>query len=43
MASHIISDEGLGVAGTTSEIFYILQENAYIDTQLTEKIIIFQL
>ena len=39
IASHIISDEGLGVAGSTSEIFYILQENDYINAQLTEKII----
>jgi len=39
IGSHIISDEGLGVAGSTSEIFYILQENGYIDAQLTEKII----
>ena len=27
IASHIISDEGLGVAGSTSELFYILQQN----------------
>ena len=39
IASHIISDEELGVAGSTSEIFYILQENSYIDAQLTEKIV----
>lgn len=39
IASHIISDEGLGVAGSTSEIFYILQKNNYIDAKLTEKII----
>ena len=39
IASHIISDEELGVAGSTSEIFYILQENNYIDAQLTEKIV----
>ena len=39
IGSHIISDEGLGVAGSTSEIFYILQENGFIDAQLTEKII----
>ena len=39
IGSHIISDEGMGVAGSTSEIFYILQENDFIDAQLTEKII----
>ena len=39
IASHIISDEGLGVANSTSEIFYILQDNDFIDAHLTEKII----
>ncbi len=39
MASHIISDENMGVAGSTSEIFYLLQENDYINAELTEKII----
>lgn len=39
IASHIISDEELGVAGSTSEIFYILQDNGYIDSKLTDKII----
>jgi uncharacterized protein YutE (UPF0331/DUF86 family) len=39
IASHIISDDELGVAGSTSEIFYILQENGYIDSKLTDKII----
>ena len=39
IAAHIISDEELGVAGSTSEIFYILQENDYIDSKVTDKII----
>ena len=39
MASHIISDENLGVAGSTSEIFYLLQENNYINAELTRKVI----
>jgi uncharacterized protein YutE (UPF0331/DUF86 family) len=29
IAAHIISDEELGVAGSTNEMFYILQENGY--------------
>lgn len=39
MASHIISDENLGIAGSTSEIFYLLQENDYINAELTGKVI----
>ena len=39
IASHIISDENLGIAGSTSEIFYLLQENNYISADLTEKLI----
>ena len=37
MAAHIISDEDLGVAGSTNEMFYLLQENGYLDPGLTEK------
>lgn len=39
MAAHIISDEDLGVAGSTNEMFYILQENGYLDPGLTEKMV----
>jgi uncharacterized protein YutE (UPF0331/DUF86 family) len=39
IASHIISDENLGIAGSTSEIFYLLQDNKYISADLTEKVI----
>jgi len=39
MASHIISDENMGIAGSTSEIFYLLQENNYINAELTGKVI----
>ncbi len=39
MASHIISDENMGIAGSTSEIFYLLQENSYINAELTGKVI----
>ena len=39
MASHIIAEEEMGVAGSTSEIFYLLQENGCIGADLTEKII----
>jgi len=39
LAAHIISDEELGIAGSTSEMFYILQENDYLDPELTEKMV----
>ena len=41
LAAHIISEEGLGVPGpgSASEMFYLLEDNGYITTQLTEKMI----
>ena len=39
LAAHIISEEGLGVPGSASEMFYILEENGYLDQKLTEKMI----
>jgi uncharacterized protein YutE (UPF0331/DUF86 family) len=39
LAAHIISEEGLGVPGSASEMFYILEENGYLSLQLTEKMI----
>jgi uncharacterized protein YutE (UPF0331/DUF86 family) len=39
MASHVISDEGLGMPGSTSEVFYILQENGYIPQDVAEKMV----
>jgi uncharacterized protein YutE (UPF0331/DUF86 family) len=39
LAAHIISEEGLGVPGSASEMFYLLEENGYLSTQLTEKMI----
>jgi uncharacterized protein YutE (UPF0331/DUF86 family) len=37
LAAHIISEEGLGVPGSTNEMLYLLEENGYIDSALTEK------
>jgi uncharacterized protein YutE (UPF0331/DUF86 family) len=39
IAAHIISAEGLGVPGSTNEMFYMLEEKAYLDRQLTEKMV----
>ena len=39
IASHIISEEGFGVAGSTNEMFYLLEENGYLDRDITEKMV----
>jgi uncharacterized protein YutE (UPF0331/DUF86 family) len=39
MAGHIISDQDLGVAGSTNEMFYMLQEGGYLTPKLTEKMV----
>jgi len=37
IASHLLSEEGLGVAGSASEMFYLLQENGYLTRELADK------
>jgi len=39
IAAHVISDDELGVAGSTNEMFYMLQENGYLAPELTEKMV----
>ena len=39
IATHIISEEGYGVPGSYSEMFYILEENNYLSSDTTEKMI----
>lgn len=39
MAALIISEEGLGVPGSASEMFYLLEEEGYLSRDLTEKMI----
>ena len=39
IAAHVISDDELGVAGSTNEMFYILQENGYLTQELTDKMV----
>ncbi len=39
IGSHIISDEGWGVAGGLNEIFYILNEKGVIKRGLTERMV----
>ena len=39
IAAHIISDEGLGVPGSTNEMFYLLEEKSYLDNEITEKMV----
>ncbi|HKJ98060.1 MAG TPA: DUF86 domain-containing protein [Desulfotignum sp.] len=37
MAAHIVSEQGMGVAGSTNELFYLLEEHDVIDAALCEK------
>jgi uncharacterized protein YutE (UPF0331/DUF86 family) len=37
MAAHIVSEQGMGVAGSTNELFYFLEEHGVIDADLCEK------
>lgn len=37
MAAHIVSEQGMGVAGSTNELFYFLEEHDVINAILCEK------
>ena len=39
IAAHIISEEGFGVPGSNNEMFYLLEENKYLSTKITEKMV----
>jgi uncharacterized protein YutE (UPF0331/DUF86 family) len=39
LGSHIVSDEGWGIPGSFSEIFYLLEEKGVIPHELTEKLV----
>lgn len=39
IGSHIISDEGWGIAGSLNEIFYILQDKGVIKREMAEKMV----
>lgn len=39
IGSHFIADEGWGIAGSFSEIFYILQEKGIIGQDLTDQMV----
>ncbi len=39
IAAHIISEEGFGVPGSTNEMFYLLEANGYLDSELTKKMV----
>ena len=39
IGTHIIADEGWGVAGSFSEVFYVLHNNGVININLTEKMV----
>lgn len=39
IAAHIIGEEGFGVPGSTTEMFYALGKNGYLDNNLTQKMV----
>ena len=39
IAAHIISEKGLGVPGSMTEMFYVLEKNGFLDSGLTQKMI----
>lgn len=39
IASHIISDEGWGVPGSTNEMFYLLEDHGCLTADTTEKMV----
>ena len=39
IAAHVISEEGLGMPGSFTEMFYLLEENGYLSGELTEKMV----
>ena len=39
IAAHIVSEENFGAPGSTNEMFYMLEENGYLDRSLAEKMV----
>jgi len=39
IASHVVAEEELGIAGSTNELFYLLEENGIIPTALAERMV----
>jgi hypothetical protein len=37
IAAHIVGEEGFGVPGSTNELFYLLEENGYLQPEITKK------
>jgi len=37
IAAHIVGEKGFGVPGSTNELFYLLEENGYLQPEITEK------
>lgn len=37
IAAHIVGEEGLGIPGSTSELFYSLEQNGYLPPEIEEK------
>jgi uncharacterized protein YutE (UPF0331/DUF86 family) len=39
MAAHIVSEQQMGLAGSTNELFYLLEEQGIIEPEMTERMV----
>jgi uncharacterized protein YutE (UPF0331/DUF86 family) len=39
IASHLVNEEGPGIAGSINELFYLLEERRILDRDLTERMV----
>ncbi|WP_161794762.1 type VII toxin-antitoxin system HepT family RNase toxin [Desulfonatronum thioautotrophicum] len=39
MAAHLVSEQRMGLAGSTNELFYLLEERGVIDPEMTERMV----
>lgn len=39
LAAHIVSEDVLGLPGSTNELFYFLEENGYLSREIAEKMV----
>lgn len=39
MAAHLVSEQRMGLAGSTNELFYLLEERGIIEPEMTERMV----
>jgi uncharacterized protein YutE (UPF0331/DUF86 family) len=40
LAAHVVSEEGLGIAGSTDELFHLLEDRGIVSRELTERMVL---